>query len=205
MDYDSIVINEGKKFLEMIPKWLISINNRQDVIKLLEENGINGDSNSIIKVLIVNFEMVLGIGQKPIPYALNHLRFYEPIKSYLKLTDTINLTNNAKLEMPRFIDNIGRDQHKNSYGDFDVTINLSELYDGIKKLYKTDCNIKEEAERLFISFFHDDNKIFNNLCNKFSPEDITKLFNYNIDYLKDDEDNVPLFEQFLKYKKDKGF
>lgn len=204
-DYDKLEYIEGEEFSKLILNWYNVVNNRHDLMRLFDKNNINSQSNSIIKVLITNYEMVLGIGQKPIPYALDHLRYFEPIKSYLKLTDRVELTCNAKLNMTHFQDNIGRDQHKNSYGNFEIIINLSELYVGIHKLYKTEYDINELSESLFISFFHDDQKIFDRLCNHYFPEDITRVFNHTSDKLKDDEDNLSLFADFLEYRDHKGY
>ena len=205
MDYDSIKITEGKKLLELIQTWHESVNNRHELMKLFDLNNINAQSNSIIKFTIVNLELCLGIGQKPIPEAISYLRSIDPIRKYLLLRKQLYLNEFYLLNMTHFQDNIGRDKHTNSFGTFEITINLSELYVGIHKLYKTEYNIDELSESLFIAFFHNDEKIFNKLCNHYFPEDITRVFNYTSDKLKDDEDNLSLFADFLKYRDYKGY
>ena len=205
MDYDSIKITEGKKLSELIQTWHESVNNRHELMKLFDLNNINAQSNSIIKFTIVNLELCLGIGQKPIPEAISYLRSIDPIRKYLWLRKKLCLNEFYLLNMTHFQDNIGRDKHKNSFGTFEITINLSELYVGIHKLYKTEYNIDELSESLFIAFFHNDEKIFNKLCNSYFPEDITRAFNYTSDKLKDDEDNLSLFSDFLMYREKKGY
>ena len=205
MDYDSIKITEGKKLLELIQTWHESVNNRHELMKLFDLNNINAQSNSIIKFTIVNLELCLGIGQKPIPEAISYLRSIDPIRKYLLLRKQLYLNEFYLLNMTHFQDNIGRDKHTNSFGTFEITINLSELYVGIHKLYKTEYNIDELSESLFIAFFHNDEKIFNKLCNHYFPEDITRVFNYTSDKLKDDEDNLSLFSDFLMYREKKGY
>ena len=205
MDYDSIKITEGKKLSELIQTWHESVNNRHELMKLFDLNNINAQSNSIIKFTIVNLELCLGIGQKPIPEAISYLRSIDPIRKYLWLRKKLCLNEFYLLNMTHFQDNIGRDKHKNSFGTFEITINLSELYVGIHKLYKTEYNIDELSESLFIAFFHNDEKIFNKLCNHYFPEDITRVFNYTSDKLKDDEDNLSLFSDFLMYREKKGY
>ena len=205
MDYDSIKITEGKKLLELIQTWHESVNNRHELMKLFDLNNINAQSNSIIKFTIVNLELCLGIGQKPIPEAISYLRSIDPIRKYLLLRKQLYLNEFYLLNMTHFQDNIGRDKHTNSFGTFEITINLSELYVGIHKLYKTEYNIDELSESLFIAFFHNDEKIFNKLCNHYFPEDITRVFNCTSDKLKDDEDNLSLFSDFLMYREKKGY
>ena len=203
MDYDSIIFSEGKKLSELIQTWHESVNNRHDLIKLFDSNNINSESNSIIKFTIINLELCLGIGQKPVPTAVQYLRSIDPMRKYLWLRKKLKLNEFYSLDMTHFQDNSCRDQHKNSFGTFEITINLSELYAGIHKLFKTEYNLEDESDALFIGFFHDDEKIFNKLCNKYSPETITKFFNHINDKLKDDEDNISLFTNFLKYRNDK--
>ncbi len=205
MDYDNIKFSEGKKLSELIQTWHESVNNRHELMKLFDLNNINAQSNSIIKFTIVNLELCLGIGQKPIPKAISYLRSIDPIRKYLWLRKQLYLNEFYLLNMTHFQDNIGRDNHKNSFGTFEITINLSELYVGIHKLYKTEYNIDELSESLFIAFFHNDEKIFNKLCNHYFPEDITRVFNYTSDKLKDDEDNLSLFSDFLMYREKKGY
>ena len=205
MDYDNIKFSEGKKLSELIQTWHESVNNRHELMKLFDLNNINAQSNSIIKFTIVNLELCLGIGQKPIPKAISYLRSIDPIRKYLWLRKQLYLNEFYLLNMTHFQDNIGRDNHKNSFGTFEITINLSELYVGIHKLYKTEYNIDELSESLFIAFFHNDEKIFNKLCNSYFPEDITRVFNYTSDKLKDDEDNLSLFSDFLMYREKKGY
>ena len=204
-DYDSIIFSEGKKLSELIQTWHESVNNRQELMKLFDLNNINAQSNSIIKFTIVNLELCLGIGEKPIPEAISYLRSIDPIRKYLLLRKQLYLNEFYLLNMTHFQDNIGRDKHTNSFGTFEITINLSELYVGIHKLYKTEYNIDELSESLFIAFFHNDEKIFNKLCNHYFPEDITRVFNYTSDKLKDDEDNLSLFSDFLMYREKKGY
>ena len=205
MDYDNIKFSEGKKLSELIQTWHESVNNRHELMKLFDLNNINAQSNSIIKFTIVNLELCLGIGQKPIPKAISYLRSIDPIRKYLWLRKQLYLNEFYLLNMTHFQDNIGRDNHKNSFGTFEITINLSELYVGIHKLYKTEYNIDELSESLFIAFFHNDEKIFNKLCNSYFPEDITRVFNHTSDKLKDDEDNLSLFSDFLMYREKKGY
>ena len=205
MDYDNIKFSEGKKLSELIQTWHESVNNRHELMKLFDLNNINAQSNSIIKFTIVNLELCLGIGQKPIPKAISYLRSIDPIRKYLWLRKQLYLNEFYLLNMTHFQDNIGRDNHKNSFGTFEITINLSELYVGIHKLYKTEYNIDELSESLFIAFFYNDEKIFNKLCNSYFPEDITRVFNHTSDKLKDDEDNLSLFSDFLMYREKKGY
>ena len=205
MDYDSIIFSEGKKLSELIQTWHESVNNRHELMKLFDLNNINAQSNSIIKFTVVNLELCLGIGQKPIPTTTQYLRSIDPMRKYLWLRKKLCLNEYYLLNMTHFQDNIGRDQHKNSFGTFEITINLSELYVGIHKLYKTEYDIDELSESLFIAFFHNDEKIFNKLCNSYFPEDITRVFNYTSDKLKDDEDNLSLFSDFLMYREKKGY
>ncbi len=205
MDYDNIKFSDGEKLSELIQTWHESVNNRHELMKLFDLNNINAQSNSIIKFTIVNLELCLGIGQKPIPKAISYLRSIDPIRKYLWLRKQLYLNEFYLLNMTHFQDNIGRDNHKNSFGTFEITINLSELYVGIHKLYKTEYNIDELSESLFIAFFHNDEKIFNKLCNHYFPEDITRVFNYTSDKLKDDEDNLSLFSDFLMYREKKGY
>ena len=205
MDYDNIKFSDGEKLSELIQTWHESVNNRHELMKLFDLNNINAQSNSIIKFTIVNLELCLGIGQKPIPKAISYLRSIDPIRKYLWLRKQLYLNEFYLLNMTHFQDNIGRANHKNSFGTFEITINLSELYVGIHKLYKTEYNIDELSESLFIAFFHNDEKIFNKLCNHYFPEDITRVFNYTSDKLKDDEDNLSLFSDFLMYREKKGY
>lgn len=205
MDYDSIKIAEGKKLSELIQTWHENVNNRHELMKLFDLNNINAQSNSIIKFTVVNLELCLGIGEKPIPTATQYLRSIDPMRKYLWLRKKLNLNEFYLLNMTHFQDNSCRDQHKNSFGTFEITINLSELYTGIHKLFKTEYNLEDESDALFIGFFHDDEKIFNKLCNNYSHETITKFFNHISDKLKDDEDNLSLFSDFLMYREKKGY
>ena len=205
MDYDSIIFSEGENLSILIKTMHEKITNRHDLMKLFDLNKIHSQSNSIIKYKIVNLELCLGIGQKPIPEAKKYLIHINPMREYLSLRKKLCLNEYYLLNMTHFQDNIGRDQHKNSFGTFEITINLSELYVGIHKLYKTEYNIDELSESLFIAFFHNDEKMFNKLCNHYFPEDITRVFNYTSDKLKDDEDNLSLFSDFLIYREKKGY
>ena len=203
MYYDNIKFSDGEKLSELIQTWYEIVDNRHDLIKLFDSNNINSKSNSIIKFTIINLELCLGIGQKPVPTAVQYLRSIDPMKKYLWLRKKLKLNEFYSLDMTHFQDNSCRDQHKNSFGTFEITINLSELYVSIHKLYKTEYDIDELSESLFIAFFHNDEKIFNKLCNSYFPEDITRVFNHTSDKLKDDEDNISLFTDFLKYRNDK--
>lgn len=205
MEYDSIKFSEGEKLSVLIQTWHESVNNRHDLIKLFDLNNINASSNSIIKFTIVNLELCLGIGQKPIPTAIQYLRSIDPMRKYLWLRKQLNLNEFYSLNMSHFQDNIGRDNHKNSFGTFEIGINLSELYVSIHKLFKTEYDIDELSESLFVAFFHNDDKIFNILCNNYFREDISRIFNYTVDKLKDDEDNLSLFTDFIKYRDKKGY
>ena len=198
--YKEMVFEDGEKLSQLIPSLNVNVNNRHDLMKTFDRYNINSSSKSTIKFTIKRLELCLGIGCSPIPEAKSMVKRIEPLKTYLTLRSKLRLNELFDLTMSNFENNIGRDSHTNSFGDFTITIKLSELYEAIPALYKTDYNLEDESNSLFEAFFHNDDNIYNRLCNTYSPNDVNKMFNFMVDTMKDDEDNISLFTDFLKYR-----